>query len=97
MPHIQEAQKPQIDIRVETLSRYVETKGQLNYAISKLLEAYVLRKGVNYDTLDEARAQAHGAAVEFERLILGPYEDKKIEENGNAYSEDLLRKVHARR
>jgi hypothetical protein len=94
MPHIRESDKPQIDIRVETLARYIDTKGKLNYAISKLLEAYVLQKGVNYDTLDEARAQAHGAGTEFERLVLGPYEDWKIAENGNAYGEELLHRVH---
>jgi hypothetical protein len=95
MPHIPDSEKPPIDIRVTALANHIDTKSHLNYAISKLLEAYVLQHGVCYDNLDDARSAAHGAGSEFERVVLGPYEDFKINKDGNAYSEELLHLAHA--
>lgn len=70
--------------------------GELNYVFSLLAGDYVRRKGLKYNVLAEVQAALHGALAEFDRRIVGPYEDTKIQENGDIapYSE-LEEKINA--
>jgi hypothetical protein len=53
---------------------------------------YVQRRGISYATLSEVRVALSDAGTEFYRRIVGPYEDRKAEENGDVY-EPLLGKL----
>jgi hypothetical protein len=62
--------------------------GQLNYAITKLLVDYISTRGVvglSYQSLNDALGALEGAKLEFYRRIAAPYEDTKIQENGDVY------------
>lgn len=59
------------------------TSGELNYAITKLLHGYLVRKGLNYQHINDCLGALSGAAQEFYRRIAAPYEDTKITENGD--------------
>lgn len=59
--------------------------GELNYEITTLLALYVSVKGLNYQTLNDALGALEGAKAEFYRRVVAPYEDEKIQENGDVY------------
>lgn len=63
----------------------IRTAGELNFAISVLLQEYVERHGLCYETLNAAVGAISGAKAEFQRRVVGPYEDLKISENGDVY------------
>jgi hypothetical protein len=66
-----------------------ETPGELNYAISRLVDAYVSRKGgVRYSHLNEVVGVLECAKLELYRRVAGPYEDLKRAESGDVY--DIL-------
>lgn len=56
--------------------------GELNYVISTLIDELYDR---NYASLNAAIGVLECAKLELYRRILGPYEDKKIIENGDVY------------
>lgn len=67
-----------------------ETAGELNWLISAGLDAYVKGHGLSYQTLADCISALEGAKLEFYRRVVGPYEDKKIEQNGDVYSRQTL-------
>ena len=62
-----------------------ENAGELNFAITKLLIEYWERKGHRYQTISDITGACSGALHEFERRVVGKYEDQKIKENGDVY------------
>jgi hypothetical protein len=63
----------------------VETPGELNYAFTHILNSYLENKKLSYQTINEIIGALEGSKLEFYRRIVAPYEDKKIEENGDVY------------
>jgi len=62
------------------------TPGELNYAISKLADAYLAEKGgVRYAHLNEVVGVLECAKLELYRRLAAPYEDAKIAEAGDVY------------
>lgn len=59
------------------------TAGELNFAFTMLLTRYANDKGLSYQTINDIIGALEGAKAEFQRRIVGPYEDKKIKENGD--------------
>jgi hypothetical protein len=59
------------------------TPGDLNYLMTCLTHAYIKRKGLNYASLNDVKGVFAAASDEFTRRVVNPYEDKKIEENGD--------------
>lgn len=61
--------------------------GELNYAITKLIDEYLKYKGgIRYSHLNEIVGVLECAKLELYRRIAAPYEDKKIDENGDVYT-----------
>ena len=89
MPYIEQTERDYYEVSLRkiigTLDNLKNQPGHLNYVISRILEGFAYNKGVNYACLSETAAQARAAAAEFERRVLGPYEDQKIIENGDVY------------
>ena len=80
MPYI-ESQR-----RAEISKGYSEqTAGELNYSITKLIQSYINRRGLTYQHINDVVGALEGAKTEFQRRIVNPYEDSKIEENGDVY------------
>lgn len=78
MPYIKEERRAQAAV-------YPETKGELNFAITRFMVEYVKRSGKSYDVISDAIGAANDAAAEMRRRLLNPYEDFKIQENGDVY------------
>lgn len=66
-------------------TREMETSGDLNFLITDLCKRYLETKGLSYITLNEIVGALTCAGAEFYRRVVVPYEDKKIEENGDVY------------
>lgn len=62
-----------------------ESSGELNYAITMLLNEYLRHRIFNYTSLNEAIGVLECAKLELYRRLAAPYEDRKIEENGDVY------------
>jgi len=60
--------------------------GELNYLITLLINDYITDHGLRYSKINDIIGALEGAKAEFQRRIVGPYEDKKIEENGDVYT-----------
>lgn len=65
--------------------------GELNYAITVLVDAYVKRSAdaagrVRYAHLNEAIGVLECAKLELYRRVAAPYEDEKMAESGDVYS-----------
>jgi hypothetical protein len=60
--------------------------GELNFAISVLVDNYLKdKRGITYAHLNEVIGAMDCAKLELYRRVAAPYEDKKIEENGDVY------------
>lgn len=65
--------------------------GELNYAVTRLVDAYLARLSASdgrlrYAHLNEAMGVLECAKLELYRRVAAPYEDGKIEESGDVYT-----------
>jgi len=83
MPYVTKRDRPRLDDGGDA-----DTPGELNYIITKKVDSYLTRKGVNYANLNEIIGVLECAKLEFYRRIVANYEDSKIEniENGDVYT-----------
>jgi len=84
MPYIKQSDRVGIDSR----TRLPQTAGELNYAITRLILTYADQPSngpFNYQKINDIIGALEGAKQEFYRRRVGPYEDKKIIENGDVY------------
>ena len=77
--------QPFLDKLLADLDYYGITPGELNYLFTILSIQYVKRKGKSYTHMNDVIGALEGAKLEFYRRMVAPYEDEKIEENGDVY------------
>lgn len=94
MPYIEKQYRPEIDASVDELMDTLFSfpisgtceppsfKGKLNYTITRLIHKCLKNRGVCYDNLSDIIGVLEDVKTEFNRTIVGPYENKKISENG---------------
>lgn len=81
MPYIEPGARERIDA-----GGAPETAGELNYAITRLVDAYlVARGGVRYAHVNEVVGALECAKLELYRRVAAPYEDGKRDEAGDVY------------
>ncbi len=80
MPYVKLEQKQSIDAGEPPM-----TAGELNYKFTKIAMEYVKTRGECYSTFNDILGALDGCAKEFYRRKVVPYEDKKIQENGDVY------------
>lgn len=90
MPYVDSKQKEEID-SIHIGSFNAKTPGQLNYAITKLMLNYCTNKACDYSTLNAVMGAVESAKLEFYRRRVAPYEDIKIEQNGDVYTGNLYK------
>lgn len=61
------------------------TAGELNFVITTIVNEYMQRKGLKYDTINDILGALEGSKLEFYRRIAVPYENVKLAENGDVY------------
>jgi hypothetical protein len=83
MPYIKA--KDRIDLHFGSRIVAITNPGQLNYAFTETIRAYLGNVGTSYQTINDVLGAMSGAKLEFYRRVVAPYEDKKISENGDVY------------
>lgn len=94
MPYIKQEDRNRVDSLVDSLARIIaqdsvdncqETSGRLNYAITTLMHKVLKHENVqeNYSSYNDLIGMLECAKLELYRRKISPYEDKKIEENGD--------------
>lgn len=82
MPYI----KPEDRVKILLDEENISTPGELNYFISNLINWYIIQKDKSYSTINEVIGVLECAKLELYRRVAAPYEDIKIEENGDVYT-----------
>lgn len=73
-------------VRVSLAEGRVPQKGgELNYLITKLVDSFIMGKGLSYAAINEAIGALECAKLELYRRIAAPYEETKAMENGEVY------------
>lgn len=87
MPYIKKEVRENIDWIIDNLASELITKGvagNMNYALFKLYcKLEQLGEVSNYKEKSRFLAELHECAEEIRRRKLAPYEDEKIEQNGD--------------
>jgi hypothetical protein len=60
-----------------------ETAGELNYAFTAIALAYIHKEGLTYQHVNDVIGALEGAKLELYRRLVVPYEDTKIQQNGD--------------
>lgn len=87
MPYIPQDQRTAIhdSLQEEGVVWTPENAGELNFVVSTFIANYIRRKGLKYAVVNEMIGALECAKLELNRVIIGPYEDIKIQENGPVY------------
>ena len=80
MPYIVNSAREQLDD-----GGLPNSAGELNYMISSLIDEYLPEYGKNYTNINEVIGVLECAKLELYRRVAAPYEDEKIEQNGDVY------------
>lgn len=59
------------------------TAGELNYAITRQVHSYIRQHGQRYETYNAVIGVLEAAKLELYRRLVAPYEDSKIQQNGD--------------
>lgn len=60
--------------------------GELTYLLTVCVEQYRADHGTKFQTFAEIRGALDSAKDEFNRRVAHPYEDTKLEQNGDCYT-----------
>lgn len=83
MPYISKEARAEI-----ANGRSPNTPGELNYIVTKAICAYVRNYGkINYQVINDVVGALDGAKAEFQRRVVGDYENLRMSENGDVYNE----------
>ena len=86
MPYVSPERRKLLDPALEKVAVLLDSRGDLNYAITELVTSQV--KAVGYAALEAAVGVLEAAKLEFYRRVAAPYEDKKCVEHGDVYFDD---------
>lgn len=87
MPYVPADRRPVIRPHSTAIA---QTEGELNFQVTCLVVDYLQQHGLSYERIGDVTGALTNAAQEFYRRVAGPYEDEKIEKNGDVYPPDLL-------
>lgn len=79
MPYIKQSQREVIN----STRKVPDDAGELNYLITMITHNYVRKHGERYQTYNDILGALEGAKLELYRMRIAPYENKKLEENGD--------------
>jgi hypothetical protein len=82
MPYIEETLREKYDIILNQMPD-IDTKGDLEYCLFKLLKRFMKTRAFKYSTLHEAVYSAMHVADEFRRRYLDVRENEAREKNGD--------------
>lgn len=87
MPYIPQVHRAVIKdcLKDDSLDWVPSNAGDLNFVVSTFIANYIKTNGLKYAVVNEMIGALECAKMELNRVIIGPYEDIKIAENGPVY------------
>jgi hypothetical protein len=82
MPYIKPELRPEILLSPDA----IVNAGELNYYISTLIDNFIDKKGKSYSTINEVIGALECIKLELYRRVAVPYEDIKMQQNGDVYT-----------
>lgn len=79
MPYIEQKYRERV------IKGEANNAGELNFQISQLVDAYIERTGVKYNTFNDVIGVLEALKLELYRRFVGPYEESKIDSNGDVF------------
>lgn len=90
MPYLDPQRRAQLAPLVDhILDTGLRTPGDLNYLFTLIAKVYLQNKGNRYQYHNDVLGALIGALLEFYRRDTAPYEDQKIEQNGDVTVDKL--------
>lgn len=83
MPYIPQADRKELDGQ----ARFATNPGELTYQISRLVAAYWRQHPHKFQTIAEILGSLSASESEFYRRVVLPYENAKLAQNGDVYSD----------
>lgn len=80
MPYIENAARDRLADTGDAM-----TTGELNYVLSSCVGLYWENSDKNYQAINDIIGALEGAKLEFYRRVAVPYENEKMETNGDVY------------
>lgn len=62
-----------------------QNAGDLNFLVTCFIDNYIIEHGVRYANVNEMIGALECCKLELYRILIAPYEDVKIDENGGVY------------
>lgn len=90
MPYIKQENREQFNESARDIAAKADCAGDLNYAITVILQEYIKKKGLKYDVLNSVHGMLDCCDKELYRTITGPYEETCIGKNGDV---EILREI----
>jgi Domain of unknown function (DUF6899) len=81
VPYVKRERRPFLD----SGTPYCQGAGELNYVLTRACITYLHDHGVTYATFNDIIGALECAKLEMYRRRVSPYENLKIEENGDVY------------
>lgn len=85
MPYIRKEYRKPIDVVLSNITHHLDTSGDLNYAITRLILNYVEKSGECYAIYNSIIGALESVKAEFYRRKVAPYEEQKRKENGDVF------------
>ena len=91
MPYIKKERRSDLEmfaVQIDSLAQIGENcknAGELNYTLTRIVHGYLKENGGRYQQINDIIGALEGAKLELYRRKVAPYEDTKIEENGDVY------------
>lgn len=82
MPYIKECDREKFDNTFRDLPE-ISNPGELNYLLTVLCKCYISDNNECYQSFNDALGALEGAKLELYRRQIAPYEDIKVDENGD--------------
>ena len=92
MPYIKDEEKKKFEFILNYLDEFIkddkafDSIGNVNFLITMICDKYVKAHGEKYKHYNDVIGVLECAKLEYYRRRAIPYEDKKIEENGDVYA-----------
>ncbi len=90
MPYIKQIDRSKFDKHVDELAELISVDGELNYFVTALIHKLLMKRGVNYQNMNNIDGALSQIRTEFCRTIVGPYEQIKIKDNGHVSKLDQM-------
>ena len=76
---------PYIDAKRRSNIKHPKNPGELNYLFTQIIKDYIKEVGESYRSYNDCIGALQCCGLELYRRKIAPYEDKKIEANGDVY------------